>query len=44
MKVVSQLVSELDELRGMNLQVENDQIQLVEQLTTLSLDHERLGE
>jgi len=30
MKVVSQLVSELDELRGMNLQVENDQIQLVE--------------
>ena len=44
MKAVSQLVSELDELRNMNVQVENDQINLVEQLTTLSLDHQQLVE
>ena len=42
MKTVSQLVAELDELRNMNAQVENDQINLVEQLTTLTLDHEQL--
>lgn len=33
MSQVSQLVAELDELRAMNIQVENDQIALVEQLT-----------
>ena len=44
MKAVSQLVSELDELRNMNVQIENDQINLVEQLTTLSLDHQQLVE
>jgi len=42
MKTVSQLVAELDELRNMNAQVENDQINLVEQLTTLTLDHVQL--
>jgi hypothetical protein len=35
-------VAELDELRAMNIQVENDQIALVEQLTTMGIEHERL--
>lgn len=44
MSQVSQLVAELDELRAMNIQVENDQIALVEQLTQMGLEHERLCE
>lgn len=43
MKVVSKLVIELDEVRALNFQVENEQVHLMEQVTQLQQECDGLS-